>query len=129
MATARVRQYVTEDGDSLSIDDSRNNIQIAWFCDGDYGMYVGEPFDGMESKEPPSVKDSWEIWIVHQTIKVFSDGTSKNRGFYFDTMAKAKKALKAANIALNEGMSKAAWPEWAIQAQAAGWTPPSGWKP
>jgi len=21
------------------------------------------------------------------------------------------------------------WPQWAVQAKAAGWTPPKGWKP
>ena len=123
---AKTKPYVSEDGCHLAIDERADGFYIAWFIpeDGDFGGYIGEHEETSET--PPDKKEDWENWVVYQTVKSLADDKD-SRGFVFDTMKKAKVALAGANNALLNG--HAPWPAWAVQAKAAGWTPPEGWKP
>jgi hypothetical protein len=40
-----------------------------------------------------------------------------------------KRLKTALRVARAEWKTNAVWPDWAIKAKAAGWTPPANWKP
>ena len=50
-------------------------------------------------------------------------------GFYWETKKEAQVALRYINLRLKSDREDRPWPEWAIQAKTAGWTPPKNWKP
>ena len=74
-----------------------------------------------------SKKSDWECWQADTAVKDMADGRDPISGYWFETYDKAKAALAEANRCLLTG--EAPWPAWAVQAKAAGWTPPEGWKP
>lgn len=51
----------------------------------------------------------------------------------WESKSAATKALRLAKAAIKAALSEARegreWPEWAVQAAAAGWKAPKGWKP
>lgn len=121
----RPRKYRTADGDYLTIDDSDGAYRVAWYIADwcDIGGRVGE------SEQPdaaPEDRSDWEMWQADRCVKRFASGRDID-GYYFDSMSKARAALAAANEGLLSG--EAPWPEWALLAKAAGWTPPEGWRP
>ena len=120
-------RYKTADGDHLAIDERNDGYYIGWYlhAEQDFGAYVGE--DPRHPRKPPDDKDDWECWVAHEAIKAFAEDTDNSRGFCFESRAKAKLAMAAANEALLTG--NIPWPAWAITAKDAGWTPPDGWKP
>lgn len=121
----RPRKYRTADGDYLVTDDDDGIYRLAWYIAEwrDIGGHVGE------SEQPdaaPKEKDYWEVWQADRSVKELADGRD-SKGYYFDSVSKARAALAAANEGLLSG--EAPLPEWALLAKAAGWTPPEGWKP
>ena len=121
----RAKRYVTEDGSYLAIDES-GDYSIGWVIpdEGEFGAYIGDT--DYNSPTAPKSKDEWEAWAVYQAVKPFAEGKSQLNGFYFGSKRQAQLALQAANASL---VSNAPWPEWAVRAKAAGWTPPKGWRP
>lgn len=127
----QVKKYITEGKEFLAIDDSRDLIRIAWFGmeEEDFGLYVGEKVPEVQSPTPPTNKSDWETWVAHNTLAPFAkEDRGHNEEYLFRSMAIAKQAIKAGNEALHRGIG-VPWPDWALKAQAAGWTPPTGWKP
>lgn len=122
-----MKTYICEDGCYLDIDE-RDFYHIAWYIpeDGDFGGYVGEI--ATQPKEAPKVKETWEMWVAHKAIEPLADCRRDMYGFYFESLKDAKVALLAANTAL-QNEKGLPWPEWAVRAKDAGWTPPKGWKP
>ena len=121
-------KYKTDEGDYLTLEEGSNDLyRIAWFIreEGDIGGTLGETPIG-HSDTRPTEKSEYEVWQADRSVKALADGCD-GRGFYFESRKKGLLALKAANDALLSG--DAPWPAWALQAKAAGWTPPEGWKP
>lgn len=124
---ARTKRYKCEDGSYLTLEGGDGTWHVAWYCADieDVGAYVGDT--ATVPDEPPKEKSTWEMWVAHRAIAPLADGRSSAYGFFFESEKKARLALSAANEALRNG--GAPWPEWAIQAKEAGWTPPKNWKP
>ena len=126
----RARRYKSPDGAYLIIDDNaRNGLQIVWYMpdQDDIGGTVGEgePTDTLPD-DPEKRLLHWEVNTAYRAVQPFADGHVKHYGFTFESMAKAKLALRAANEALR---SDTLMPAWAVAALEAGWTPPEGWEP
>ncbi len=113
----RSKTYRDPHGMYLAIDDRDYDICIGWHDGDDFGAYVG---DGHEENA------SQDSVTALKACKPFSDGTARYRGLRFDSIKQARLALTAANAALLNGKTL---PAWAVQATAAGWKPPKGWKP
>jgi hypothetical protein len=116
----RVKKYKDEDGMSLSIQEDGHSFFIAWVDrEGEVGAILGEKCSSPD----------WSMKTADNAAKIFAskDIIRKFNGYAFDDKQSATKALNAANMALNLGSDKPI-PEWVIQAQLAGWTPPVGWK-
>lgn len=122
---ARTKKYVSSDKSYLMIDEN-DYFYIAWYLpdDDDLGAYLGD--SGDPQGESPDDRDEWEVWTACKAVQPFALHRSAT-GFAFETEAIVRRALRAANEALNRGGGP--WPEWAIRAQDAGWTPPKNWKP
>jgi len=113
------RRYKDAEGNYLDIFECDGGFYLAWYIpeDDDVGECIGE--------RPPSrlSKDAWEGRVLYETVKQFTDRRDSTHGFLFDSMNKAKQALRAANEALR---AKAPTPEWMAKALEAGWRPPAG---
>jgi hypothetical protein len=141
--------------DKLVLLEERDGYAIAWeINDPEYGTDIGaylgdhdivrsdiekiiaacakpEDFDGMEHDLASRT--------VADFVKNMGDAVrcTATYGFRFERKSDAQKALtaaKAAVKALRERAKQVAknstpWPTWALQAKAAGWKPPKGWKP
>jgi len=125
MPRKKTDTYVCDDGSYLDIDERAKGLYIAWYLpnDGNFGAYLGE--DAELSPKPPNDKEGWEMWTANRAVRPLSEGRDQH-GYVFETMKAAKEALAAANQALR---GDSPWPQWAIKAKAAGWTPPKDWKP
>lgn len=121
--------YVCEDGMFLALNERSDGYYVIGWWDPNsdcFGAFLGE---GLASFETPRDRDEWEFWIADKAVAEFAEERVKTIApFRFKNQKIARLALSAANKALREG-NDVPWPAWAIQAQAAGWTPPKGWKP
>lgn len=120
------KKYKSAEGDYLRVVEA-DYFRIGWHTveTGDVELYVG--YDtGLDESAMPTDKSDWEIWQAHRTIKPLAEGRDYD-GFYFLSGKDARAAMHLANEALLAGSSP--WPEWAVLAKAAGWTPPKNWKP
>ena len=128
---ARTKRYKDEEGRYLAIDDRCDDFCLGWYIpdENDFGAHVGEDAREVEkvlaTKEPPESRADFDNWVVIVAVHKLADGVGAH-GFYFESMKRAKEALAAANLAL---LSKNVWPDWALKAKAAGWTPPKNWVP
>lgn len=120
------KRYVTDEGDYLVAEESQDGYWRIWWHIAEWGDAGGCVGEAELPDEPPKSKDGWETWQAARYVRDLADGRDET-GFYFETKKKAQVALKAANEGLHSG--EAPWPAWALQAKAAGWTPPKGWKP
>jgi len=112
------RRYKDEEGNYLNIFDSGRGYYLAWYLPEE-----NEPGECVGSLTPSEFsKDNWESRVLYETIKQFADERDPAYGFLFDSMNRAKQALRAANEAL---FAKAPTPEWMIKALEAGWRPPA----
>ena len=115
--------------DRLSVYEGRGGYRwlICWICDGDQGSTVGEVADAATC-EPGS--EGYEAYVVQETVKN-SPGCKRDKrsldGFCFESRAQAVAAKRAADFARKN--IEIPMPQWAIQAAAAGWKAPKGWKP
>jgi hypothetical protein len=122
------------DGSYLEIDQERGGYyRLVWYFDGDYGMVCGEnpklartaPKRRRGQTEEDHRSDL-EAHAVEKAIKPLAHGRDE-RGFYWESVVAAHRAYRVACSVLSG--KETPWPQWAIQAKAAGWTPPKGWKP
>ena len=107
--------------------------RIAWFLgdeDGEMGV-LGEGRERFTQKQldkaPP---ESWERIKAHLVLQQMKDETREcdTTGYYWESVSAAKKALVLIRTALRDKSNKP-WPQWALEAKAAKWTPPKGWTP
>ncbi len=120
--------------DHIVIDDSSAyTYRLVWYLaeTNDYGGYVGENYKEYTMKDVEKEKNFEEKEVIlADVIAKKSAGVEKDdRSYYWESLSAAKKALCAVNAALKSLRSEKPWPEWAIQAQSAGWKPPKGWRP
>lgn len=125
--------------DKLVLNECRNGYQIGWELEGegDIGACLGQ--DEFTEKDLQEAKlafangkddeGHYEHILATMTVKALADGRSGWDGYYWESFAKAKKALSLAKAALQAAKSNVPWPDWAIKAKAAGWKAPKGWKP
>lgn len=111
-----MKHYKTADDEHLDIEERPYSIRIGWVMpfDGEFGAFLG---DEARPSDP-------ETKIAQEAVKPFAEDD-----YTFSTLAKAKKALTAANEALFAAKSGKPWPDWALRAKAEGWKPPKGWTP
>lgn len=116
--------------DKLIIDSDRDGYFIAWFISDvdDIGATLGEE-TYTEAQLTKAKSGDWEhikaTVVAGQTSGVERHGSN---GYRWESLTAAKRALRAINAALKDKSGKT-WPEWAVKAKAAGWTPPKGWTP
>jgi hypothetical protein len=111
---------------------TRNGYALYWVVDGDLGGEVGEITPSR--RKPGSVESDGdrELRLAFEAAKPFADDHPRNRGFVFETMARAKQADAAVRAAFKADAAEQAgkpWPDWAKTAAANNWKPPKGWKP
>ncbi len=124
------KKYKSPDGFSLVVREDANGYSIYWEDpkdDMDMGAAVGESYVPDKPVLQQETRDEWEVRVAAEASAPFADEKPKYGGFVFYTIAKARKALAAANSYLLTGEQP--WPEWAMKAKKEGWTPPKGWKP
>jgi hypothetical protein len=112
------------------IDNSDGTFRISWYFpdDCEEGGFLGQSHTDGEGAEPSNI-DDWAHWVASRAVKPFVDNQDDYRGFVFEKLSTAKKALKAANLALKLGRNSRPMPAWAVTALEAGWKPPKNWKP
>lgn len=108
----------------------RLGYYICWIIDGDEGGILGEErytVDDLQRETDPDAREH----IAANLAASNSDGVQIPRHgcYYWETQAQVKAALKMAREAIKQAHRGTPWPEWALKAQAAGWTPPKGWTP
>ena len=122
----KTKKYVSDTGDYLAVDIQAGAYRLIWYIkeDNEYGDTVRKFNE--DEPEPKSSRDAWDVWQANRHATPLADGDDMH-GLYFDSEARAHKALRAVNEALLSG--EAPWPLWAVKAKEAGWTMPEGWKP
>lgn len=121
------KKYKSISGAYLRVCERDNGYAIGWYDpeEEDFDLYIGE----IAYNKFPADKREWEDWIAYWAILPFAKKKDRT-GFLFKTKKEAKLALRVATLALMAGVTwLVPWPEWAIQAIEAGWTPPKCWKP
>lgn len=98
--------------------------------DGGYDYYwLGESFD-LDDCDTAAEK-RWVRWhdlavkLVKEAGLVHGEGAKLE----FGSKSRAERALRIVKACKKLAEENVPWPEWALQAQAAGWKPPKGWKP
>ena len=116
-----------EDNPTLVLEEARGRFYLCWQYPEDTGGVLGQdPSDGEGSCPDDKDQDAWEHWVASKAIRSCKEVQRDPYGFYFESEALAKKALRVAKAALKADKPI---PEWAEKALAAGWKPPKGWKP
>lgn len=109
--------------DTLSVYEGRHGYSICWICDGEQGGDVGDV--DFPKCEPGA--EEHESYVVQETVRTSAGCKKGLDGFYFESRKEAVAAKRAAYFARRN--IEVAIPQWAIQAAAAGWKAPKGWKP
>lgn len=104
---------------------------IQWYDseEGDLGAYLG---DGPNGGLFPAEADDWERAhniAICELQKLGLGRYDRSQYYKFETMADAKRALAIVKAAQQAAKDNKPWPNWALQAKAAGWKPPKGWTP
>lgn len=118
--------------DKLVIRDDRCRYCIAWMIEEDkydVGATLGEGHrvfteDDLLKANP----DDWQHIAATMAVATSTGVEHTHDGYYWNSRAEAMVALKMARAALKD-KSRRPLPGWALQAKAAGWTPPKGWTP
>lgn len=118
-----------DDRSELQIQVCRDGYRVAWWFpeDEDFGIALGDrPYTPKDLPAPSSAR--WDH--IAASLAVADVGTPErdDEGLLWPTEAAARRALKVAQAAMAR-RGEQPWPEWAMTAHAAGWTPPKGWKP
>jgi hypothetical protein len=143
--------------DKLGLVDERDGWAVAWEVYSedygeDIGAYLGDgKYDAaktaaqVEQAKTPDAFDGLEHAVAccaaDEVVIQLPDSVwrrSEHSGFRFDRRVDAQRVLRAAQSAVKAlrerakqvaKNSTATWPMWALQAKAAGWKAPKGWKP
>lgn len=116
--------------DKIVLDSDRDGYFLVWFIAevADLGATLGE--DTYTAADLAKAKPA--DWAhIKATITAGQTAGAVRRGpagYRWETKADAAAALRAVNAVLKDTSSKP-WPTWAVEARAAGWTPPKNWKP
>lgn len=132
----------------IDIFQDRYEYHVSWTDEeaDDEGAWIGQdantPLDTLRAKMATAKQkrefDDYEYLAVEIAAQNWVSGSpagvsQAGHGYEFETLAKAKQFLAAMRAEMKaakaEYDSGVLWPEWAKQAQAAGWKPPKGWKP
>lgn len=121
--------------DKWVIEEQGYDYCIMWLLaeEQDLGAYFGDG-DGPNGEMNATAPDSWDVShnLACKELALIGLGhrpKERNRYWTFETRAEANQALKILNGCMKRAQDAKPWPEWAIKAQAAGWTAPKGWKP
>lgn len=130
----------------LCLFEGLHDWHVAWWDEGDEGAWLGQehklPFSALQERrqkekqardwlefEYLSVELAAREWFVKQrpaAVAALMEGYSiDQRRDAVALLAVARAAAKAARLEFDDIV----WPDWALQAQAAGWKPPKNWKP
>jgi hypothetical protein len=114
----------------LVVDADRLGYYICWYFpdEGDQGGTLGESTytaAQLAKAEPADWEHIKATITAGQTAGVERAG---HDGYRWESRTDAFAALRAIKAAIKDKSNKP-WPEWAVQAKAAGWKPPKGWKP
>jgi hypothetical protein len=115
--------------DKLIIVEDRYNYRIAWYLaeDQDIGANLGDPL--FEKSALANCKpDEWDQIMATLVASESDEVKSDDLGYYWESKKQALITLKLIKVALKNKFGKPL-PHWAVQAQAAGWKPPTGWTP
>jgi hypothetical protein len=123
--------------DKLVVVEDRSVYRIQWELDDgdDMGAFLGQ-----ERREPPAdynkaSKMDRDYWAAERAgFQVIKEGDRDTRGhdaigFWWESKTQAAKAFTKIRALMKSSLSEIPWPDWAVQASAAGWKPPKGWKP
>jgi hypothetical protein len=136
----------------LEVVDGLHLSYVAWFDEDDgEGARVGQDSEtpinklvaeqakarGVRDEEGFAMFEYYSVEIAaRKWVAEHGKHVAKIRstyGYEFEAPAWARKFRAAMNAALKSARSEydsnVPWPEWAKQAEAAGWKPPKGWKP
>lgn len=115
----------------LVVDDGRDefNFYIIWEFEDDTGGTLGDELYSPDRLKNADAGDWDHIAATIAAGKTDLVQHNPSDGYYWPTRAAANAALKAIKAALKAGREAKPWPEWAIKAKGAGWTPPKGWTP
>ncbi len=104
-------------------------LLISWFFpeEDDVGGSVG---DELYTETDLKTLDASDVdaTVAYLAVAKLAGIQRDARGFFWETDAAAKSALRVAKAAIKAGVDRPL-PDWAQQALAAGWTAPKGWKP
>lgn len=109
--------------DKLVLIENEYSYRICWVVDGEEGALLGDYL-----RHSTDIKEDDEHRIVTEAAR-FHGGEIDNLGLFWESRARAQKALVSARAALKAARSSKPYPEWAVKALAAGWKAPKGWTP
>jgi len=132
----------------LEIVEMSRRSYVAWFDEDGEGARVGQDHQLSLDKLKESVEEArgardeeglsmFEYFSVEIAAKRWHSQHSgvypEDSGYEFESGSACKRFLAAMRAAMKSARSEydsnVPWPEWAKQAEAAGWKPPKGWKP
>src|SRR5574342_210458 len=112
--------------DKLVIQNDDYCFRIYWYiAEGDdYGMILGDDrceYPIAEAAVVDALPEEWETRLAEYVIGQLEPKVNRDdHGYYWDTAADARAALRLINLAIKQGKGKP-WPPWALAAKAAGW--------
>lgn len=122
------------------VEEDRYVYRIQWFDaeDQDLGAIFGDAkYPGLHqghfpiNPKEPAQATAWDRGhnAGVDAVLISGLGTFGRMGIEFESNANAQKALRILNACCKMAHDKTPWPDWALQARAAGWKAPKGWKP
>lgn len=117
--------------DKLVVEPIRNGYAIGWFLveDGELGAMLGESISGLTVPSQDEDRDWWASETAARALVPKPERDDNHGCFIWGTEGAAKKALREIKARMASLLGDKPWPEWALKAKAAGWSPPQGWKP
>lgn len=123
---------------AIDVDESMDGYYLVWVDDGERGAIIGELNDlSTISTDPDTYKSyeeflaSWEYRTAHRVAAITGERCPRGivSGFFWSTMAGAKKARSAIYKEFEKAPGPANWkdserPAWEAEAIASGWRQP-----
>lgn len=117
--------------DRLIVVEDRNGYRwrICWWLadEQEEGAVLGDRLYS-EAELQRASPDDWEHVMAVLVAGKCAGVERDSGGYYWEVKSHATGALKIIKAALYD-KSRRPWPQWALEAKAAGWTPPPGWSP
>lgn len=111
---------------------------IYWFLEefDDIGSALGDDLNVIaEARGGPKDGSTDDEYAEHQDYLLANQTAAKlavyrdTAGFFWYSETAARKAMGTINATRKAAQAEKPWPEWAVQAVAAGWKAPKGWRP